>query len=1799
MIEEIDKHKWRAKEEKELPVFHYNNYNYAKALISKSPQSVVKVIGYREGIQETKNTMEYIARTGKEDELSLEDEYGFEVKGKEEIAALINDWSSDFDTRKYTDKKNRDSTHMMLSADIEPNEKNKEILEDVARDFLKREFFDKGFSYVFVVHTDTQHPHIHVVIKNRPISVSLEYLTKYKEKKLDLNRNDLAHLREQFAIEMTKRGLEQVATLRKNNPKKHLEDIEKRIYGDKEKGYKGTKEKLNWYKSKLEEKDWKFEDKNIRQYSAYLQMELIKIKEEIKSSNISRKDKTRLNLEHRELMKTLDLARKDKESEQLKHMVQNFKDKTLESIENLQKRNLTINELLDRNIESYQLIKNDIGSQIEEKLLKVKEKLDGDFPELSVKDAEYLGIDTSNLTTFVRKIEYKEKVLVNKIIDSKDLYEEVDKSYEAQFIDLKTLDLKNINLNQENSKLKEEIILRQKANIISKSIEPLNKYLNKEKKLLSDDKYKILNKRFIEINSKLIGDFPALSVNDAKFLGIDTTNLTAYEQEIKYKDKILASDLKTKEEFIVREVGIEIKASDLLTKKEFVVEEISKISIVNNIDLVNLNLKDIKFTESKIEESIKISQISKSIEPLQEYLKNEKINLPEKKYEFLENRLTKIKEKLDGDFPALSVNDAKFLGIDTTNLTAYEQEIKYKDKILASDLKTKEEFIVREVGIEIKASDLLTKKEFVVEEISKTSIVNNIDLVNLNLKDIKFKTSDLINIIELSQKTKAISESINPFIDSLESQKDKISIEHYNKLEKKLLNIKERLEKEYPSLSVQDAKYLGFDIDNLPKLESVEIKKEDGSVYTIQNIDLINLDISSLNEEKERIVAQKQEINRNEQLITKDINEVREVNHNIPTQEKINISSNEIESLKQMTLDELRITNPKPVLDALGITYKEQYGRLTFKTHAEKTASSNMYLDKNGVWKYKNFATGAGGTVENVIMDLTGMQYKEALNYAISNLGTKNYLDERFEDVKYENSVLRDEHLEKIKQLKEANINYQKESSSESKVVKIEEIYSTDKEVMDFLANRGIENIADGFYKITGQYEVNGKTFYNTGIGVLTNEHNISSNLEDVGADIHLLKPITLKNGNVLKTMSFGNKDITVLNNKDTNNKIAIFESKMDYAAAYSQDVEKFENTTSIISNGTGNYFKIVQELEKLNAAEKEVIFYNQNDKAGEIFITQIATKSNLDKFSFVKYQDNETGKDINDILKDKVNIEDRFLKEQTINEFIFNSKNKDDLEKVLNENPKIAIEEKKLIEERNLTFDKDDNSGFSKSITIERNAEIFRKIILEKEENIKYEKGLERLDEIKRYLNETYPKLSIKDAKFLEIDVSKFKTTINEIPYKVFDFSQSEEMKKEFKEFAKDFPTFAKNILNEAIEKQEISFEKLSYIGIKPTQFKNLTNNDFENEKVDLSNNSELLKEFNKLAKRFPELAKNELDKSIKNSNITTGKLSKYGMTPVNFLNYKNEHILNETAEIEFIDFEKNNIYKKDFIINIDYENSKKDINQNLDISSFNNSINETRDIQKSINEPNIINKNFSFKALLKKEEIKEINFKTVSNDFFKDKDLSEIKKEDLNIYKLKHQKEYEKSEVGYLAVKSTSNKLLEVQAGLTSLLNESNSIEKAIDEVSKSKVSIFEKVEHKDILKGLKKDFIKNVAKLSKDTEKILNNSILIYNTKDKDFFDKYVREGLDKNPIDFNEAFKKSKLDYESFKKVYFTNELNQDKLTLKTTLTNYKNTLEKSLKAVNKELGVMDRARNAVIIKDQLKKIDKAISKGIGL
>ena len=1445
MIEEIDKHRWRAKEEKDLPTLRYNNYNYVKALISKNPQSVVKIIGYREGAKETRNTLEYIARAGKEDELELEDENGLKIKGKDAIAGLVNEWAEDFDEiNEDSKRKNRDSTHMMLSADIEPNEKNKEILENVAREFLRREFFDKGFSYTFVAHIDTQHPHIHVVIKNRPIMMEIKKGV-WKNRKLELNPNDLEHLREQFAIEMQKKGLEQVVTLRKDDPNKHLEDIRKRLFGDKFKNYKGIKEKIEWYQAKLQEKDWKFEDKNIRQYSAYLQMELMRVKEQIKKSKISISEKTKLNIEHRELMKALDLARKNQEAEQLKQMVQNFKDKTLDKVEQYQKRNMTLVELLEKNIESYQSVKKEAGLKIEEKLIKIKEKLQSDFPSLSVKDAQYLGIDTSNLITFTKKISHKEKVLVSDIKASKDIYEEVDKSYEMEMVDLKSLDLKNINLNQDISKLKDEITLRQKANKISKTLINITKQLDKQKE-----------------------------------------------------------------------------------------------------------------------------------------------NLTENQYNFLQKRITKIQEKLISDFPSLSVKDAEFLGINTLNLDKFEQQINYKEKILASDLST--------------------KKEFVVEEKEKNFTVENINLSNLNLKDIEFKENGISEYFNKSNKALAISKGIDSLIQAvdIELTNNHISATHCYKQQEKLLNIKKRLESDFQSLSVKDAQFLGIDTSNLPKLEKFELKKEDGSIFVIENIDLEKLDLEKLS--KNIDIDYKQEI--------------------------IKLKSLDIQNLKDDK-------------------YFDKYSTASQKAIENKDL--NSFDELQNLYK--------------VDSSITVKAYGEILNISPRevNISLWEKLGENRES--YD--------LESLKLIIEVqNKDYQKEFVN-IYIDKLKTEYALQKEMPE--NEHELESYfksLDNFEKLCDQFKIE----FNENKEKLENFNNIK----------HLLATGQFVSANKL------------LNSLDEFDRLALksyYENAIDI---HSQNFDEMD----IIKN------KIDFEAE---LRDKEYII---SSEFGEELPISNTKKIDVETVKF-------------EHPFDKVEID-------------FEVEDKKDIE--------IAPGE---------IFD------FNKAITIERNAELFRQIINEKEKLTQDDKILQKLEEIKIYINKANPNLSINDAKFLGVDTNNFEKYTKEISYKVFDFSSSQDMKKEFEEFTKSFPDFSKNILTEAINKQEISFEKLELIGIKPIQFKNISKDDFTNKKIDLKNNTELLKEFNELSKKFPELAKNELTKSFEKGNITTGRLSKYGMTPEKFKNFKDTQISDKTVKIDFVDFEKNNIYKKDFKFVIPGEQEIKITNNIKNIKAFT--------LEKS--------------------------------DFFKEKDLNLIKEDDLNLYNLKHLKALENSEIGYFTVKSTSSKMLQAQAGLTSLLSQANAIEKSFDEVDKSKVSIIEKIDHKKILKNLKKDFIENIAKLSKDAEVILDNSLLIQKNKDVEFENKYINEGLKNfsdNPKKLDDAYVKEckkqnnfNIDYEEFKKVFLKNELKEDKKSLNTTLENYKYTLEKSLKVINKELGIFDRAKSSVVIKEQLKKIDKILSKGI--
>lgn len=377
------------------------------------------------------------------------------------------------------------------------------------------------------------------------------------------------------------------------------------------------------------------------------------------------------------------------------------------------------------------------------------------------------------------------------------------------------------------------------------------------------------------------------------------------------------------------------------------------------------------------------------------------------------------------------------------------------------------------------------------------------------------------------------------------------------------------------------------------------------------------------------------------------------------------LSGNEIEQLKSQTIQELRISDPLPVLESLGIDAKilRSGTQYQFRVRPEdKTPSAFMYL-KGGEWKFKDFG-GSSGTIETVVMEATGMSYKEALEYCLDKAGVRNYLEDALDSVKNENAILKKEHKKRLEELKKANIKREKSSSSNSKVVNFRKIDKNDKKALEFLAKRGINKIPEHFYLIEGEnsgISRNGKkyTIKNIGVGVITGNMKEKIDIEKIGADIHLINPVIKRDGTKLKTISYGAKDITIIPAISESKEYVIFESKMDYAAAYNQI--DLSNKNIIIANGVGNHIKISDFLGKVGF--ERITFYNQYDNAGNKFVLDIAKKLKLKEFEYIKYENSEYKQDINDLHLNKVNLNERlrnadlnsFLNDNSIENFVKN----------------------------------------------------------------------------------------------------------------------------------------------------------------------------------------------------------------------------------------------------------------------------------------------------------------------------------------------------------------------------------------------------------------------------------------------------------------------------------------------------------------------------------------------------------------
>lgn len=168
----------------------------------KAPEVMVKITnkkGAGRGMANIRNHLDYISRNGK---LEIEDQRGELVRGRSDLKDFQDNWQiSSGRTIAEEEGKVRDALNIVFS--MSPGTPADKV-KDAVRDFLGDEF--DGREYVFVLHTDTQHPHVHVCVKTAPAPGL---------KRLSPRKNDLQRWREGFAQKLRDNGIEANATPRR------------------------------------------------------------------------------------------------------------------------------------------------------------------------------------------------------------------------------------------------------------------------------------------------------------------------------------------------------------------------------------------------------------------------------------------------------------------------------------------------------------------------------------------------------------------------------------------------------------------------------------------------------------------------------------------------------------------------------------------------------------------------------------------------------------------------------------------------------------------------------------------------------------------------------------------------------------------------------------------------------------------------------------------------------------------------------------------------------------------------------------------------------------------------------------------------------------------------------------------------------------------------------------------------------------------------------------------------------------------------------------------------------------------------------------------------------------------------------------------------------------------------------------------------------------------------------------------------------------------------------------------------
>lgn len=167
-------------------------------LVNRAPEVMVKVTGRTRDPGHLRAHLDYISRNG---ELEMEDRDGAVVAGRPAVKELAEDWSA----AALADSRRRANTPFSLSLVLSmPADTDPTPVRDAARDFAREVFADR-FDYVFSLHTDAQHPHVHLEVRSHG-----DHGERLNPKKADLDT-----WRQVFAQALRDRGVEAEATPRR------------------------------------------------------------------------------------------------------------------------------------------------------------------------------------------------------------------------------------------------------------------------------------------------------------------------------------------------------------------------------------------------------------------------------------------------------------------------------------------------------------------------------------------------------------------------------------------------------------------------------------------------------------------------------------------------------------------------------------------------------------------------------------------------------------------------------------------------------------------------------------------------------------------------------------------------------------------------------------------------------------------------------------------------------------------------------------------------------------------------------------------------------------------------------------------------------------------------------------------------------------------------------------------------------------------------------------------------------------------------------------------------------------------------------------------------------------------------------------------------------------------------------------------------------------------------------------------------------------------------------------------------